>query len=58
MTVSKKELKKKIKRRKLFKRILADLKKKKEYPEVVLRKMGEYNIDGKIQYYENQLKRT
>jgi len=57
MAVNRQEMKRKTKLRKLYKKILADLKKKREYPDAILIKIGEYGLDNKIKYYENQLKR-
>ena len=62
MHVNKKEMKNKIKRRKLYRRILSDLKEKQILVKApnVKSDSSELNlgqIENKIHYYENQLKR-
>jgi len=55
MPVNRKEMKRKIKRRKLYKNILKDLEARKK---VELETLGYFTDDRKIGYYENQLRRT
>ena len=63
MATKKKKLKKKIKRRKLYKRILSDLREKEQLakgPNVYTGNSLEFNlgvIENKIKYYKNQLNR-